>query len=364
MVNFIDRRLNPKDKSLGNRRRFIRRVRSYVKRAVDEAVRERGIADVDRSETVTVPTDSIQEPHFHHSSEGGRRERVLPGNKQFRTGDQIAKPPGGAGGGRGREGSPDGEGEDDFVFVLSRDEFLDIFFEDLELPDLVKKSLQEITAAMPRRAGISVSGAPANLNVGRTMRNALGRRIALKRPKRPPGGRAARRASSRSRRCTTPTPSSATSCSRCGAELEEMLRRQKLIPWLDPLDVRYSHFEPQPEPNSNAVMFCLMDVSASMGQREKDLAKRFFILLHLFLQRRYDKVELVFIRHTHHASEVDEDTFFHSRDTGGTVVSTALTEMKRILDDALFAVGVEHLRRPGLGRRQLFGRLGQVRWPA
>ncbi len=182
MVNFIDRRLNPKDKSLGNRRRFIRRVRSYVKRAVDEAVRERGIADADRSETVTVPTDSIQEPHFHHSSAGGRRERVLPGNKQFRTGDQIAKPPSGGGGGRGQEGSPDGEGEDDFVFVLSRDEFLDIFFEDLELPDLVKKSLQEISAAKPRRAGISVSGAPANLNVGRTMRNALGRRIALRRP--------------------------------------------------------------------------------------------------------------------------------------------------------------------------------------
>ena len=74
-------------------------------------------------------------------------------------------------------------------------------------------------------------------------------------------------------------------------------------------------------------MFCLMDVSGSMGEREKDLAKRFFILLHLFLRRRYERIDLVFIRHTHTASVVDEDTFFYSRETGGTVVSTALKEM-------------------------------------
>ena len=330
MVNFIDRRLNPKDKSLGNRRRFIRRVRSHVKRAVDEAVRERGIADADRSGTVTVPTDSIQEPHFHHSSEGGRRERVLPGNKHFRTGDQIAKPPGGAGGG-GREGSPDGDGEDDFVFVLSRDEFLDIFFEDLELPDLVKRSLREIAATKPRRAGISITGTPGNLNVRRTMRNALGRRLALRRP------RDQEAADLRARifaleEVHEPDAEQREALTALHAELDLLLRRQKLVPWLDPLDVRYNYFEQQPEPNSNAVMFCLMDVSASMGEREKDLAKRFFILLHLFLTRRYDKVELVFIRHTHRASEVDEETFFHARDTGGTVVSTALAEMKRVIE--------------------------------
>jgi uncharacterized sporulation protein YeaH/YhbH (DUF444 family) len=73
-----------------------------------------------------------------------------------------------------------------------------------------------------------------------------------------------------------------------------------------------------------------MDVSGSMTEHMKDLAKRFFMLLYLFLQRRYEAVEVVFIRHTHQASEVDEETFFYSRETGGTVVSTALEEMKRI----------------------------------
>jgi len=78
------------------------------------------------------------------------------------------------------------------------------------------------------------------------------------------------------------------------------------------------------------VMFCLMDVSGSMGEREKDLAKRFFVLLHLFLKRRYEKVDIVFIRHTHDAQEVDEQTFFYSRQSGGTIVSTALEKMLEI----------------------------------
>lgn len=330
MANFIDRRLNPKDKSLGNRRRFIRRVRSYVKRAVDETVRQRGIADADGSGTITVPRDSIREPNFRHAPEGGRRERVLPGNKHFRSGDQIAKPPAGGGGGGGREGAPDGEGEDDFVFVLSRDEFLDIFFEDLELPDLVKRTLQDLPSNKPRRAGIAVTGAPANLNVRRTMRNALGRRLALKRPK-DQAVAELRERMFELEAVHEPDEAEREELAALRAQMELLLRRQKLVPWLDPLDVRYNHFEPKPEPNSKAVMFCLMDVSASMREREKDLAKRFFVLLHLFLTRRYDKVELVFIRHTHRASEVDEETFFHSRETGGTVVSTALAEMRRVI---------------------------------
>ncbi|HEU0222588.1 MAG TPA: DUF444 family protein, partial [Paracoccaceae bacterium] len=113
--------------------------------------------------------------------------------------------------------------------------------------------------------------------------------------------------------------------------LDDLERRRKGIPFLDPIDLRFKRFEPVPEPSARAVMFCLMDVSASMGMREKDLAKRFFVLLHLFLSRRYEQIELVFIRHTHNASEVDEETFFHARDTGGTVVSTALEEMRRII---------------------------------
>lgn len=332
MTHFVDRRLNPKDKSLGNRRRFIRRVRNHVKSAVDDVVRERKIADIDRGERVGVPYDGIREPNFHYEAGSGRSDRVLPGNRQFNVGDRIRKPPSGGGaGGRGREGADDGEGEDDFLFVLSREEFLDIFFEDLELPDLIKHTLKEVDTFKPQRAGYSITGSPSNLAVASTMRNALGRRIALKRPS--SGEMKALQAELfKLEAISEPSPAQKRRKKKLLGELEEMSRRRAAIPYIDPLDVRYKAFERRPEPNANAVMFCLMDVSASMGEREKDLAKRFFVLLHLFLQRRYDRIDLVFIRHTHNAQEVDEDTFFYSRETGGTVVSTALDEMRHIVE--------------------------------
>jgi hypothetical protein len=77
-------------------------------------------------------------------------------------------------------------------------------------------------------------------------------------------------------------------------------------------------------------MFCLMDVSGSMTEHMKDLAKRFFMLLHLFLERKYERVHVVFIRHTENAAEVDEETFFRSKETGGTVVSSALEMMLEV----------------------------------
>lgn len=330
MAHFVDRRLNPKDKSLGNRRRFVRRVRGVVKQAVEESVRRRAIADIDRQEQVSVPAEGISEPSFRHASEGGRRERVLPGNKSFQAGDRIDKPKSGAGQG-GREGSDEGEGKDEFMFVLSRDEFLDIFFENLELPDLVKQTLREIHATRPRRSGYTATGTPANLSVERTMRNAFGRRIALGRP----GPGKMRALAERIRQLealTAPTTEQKAELDELREQVAKIRKRRKLVPFVDPLDIRYKHFTREPEPTANAVMFCLMDVSASMGQREKDLAKRFFVLLHLFLRRRYDRIDLVFIRHTQTASEVDEETFFHSRETGGTVVSSALEQMKQIIE--------------------------------
>ena len=332
MGHFIDRRLNPKDSSLGNRRRFLKRVRSHIKRAVDEAVRARSIADADRGEKIVVPADSIAEPTFRHSSEGGKRRQVSSGNKSYRAGDKIQKPPTGAGGGDSKTGTDSGEGDDDFLFVLSRDEFLDLFFEDMELPNLVKRSLKQIEVSKPQRAGYSITGSPANINVGRTMRNALGRRLALKRPK-DPEIRALREEIFTLEAISSPDPDQRARLLELHQTLEEMLRRQRIISYIDPLDVRYNYFEQQPEPREQAVMFCLMDVSASMGEREKDLAKRFFVLLHLFLSRRYEAIDLVFVRHTQNAQEVDEETFFHATETGGTVVSTALVETMRVIEE-------------------------------
>jgi len=330
MTYFVDRRLNPKDKSLSNRRRFLKRVRSQIKKAVEEAVRDRGIADVDRSKKVSVPTEGVSEPSFRNGRETGRQERVYTGNKSFQTGDRISKPPSGSGGGAGKEGANEGEGEDEFYFALSREELLDYFFDDLELPDLVKETLAEISKTKPSRAGYSVLGAPANLSVSRTMRNAYGRRIGLKRPKKAEQEQLEAEIEELEA-LETSGKKEKDRLLFLREEHQKVVRRRRSIAYIDPMDVRYNYFVQEPEPNANAVMFCLMDVSASMGEREKDLAKRFFMLLHLFLKRRYDRTDIVFIRHTHDASEVDEETFFYSRQTGGTVVSTALVKMKEII---------------------------------
>ena len=331
MHQFIDRRQNPKGKSLGNRQRFIRRARAQIKEVVNKSVRDRSITDVASGETVTIPTKGIGEPRFNHSSKGGIRERVFAGNKEFETGDRIPKPQQGEGGG-GKKATDQGDGEDEFQFALSREEFLDLFFEDLELPNLVKTTLKEIVSFTRHRAGFSRVGNPSNLDVSRTMRNSLGRRIALARPKNATLEDLRRQIVALEAK-TGRTDEDEQKLRALIEELDVLERRRKVVGFIDPFDVRYRYNEQRPEPNTNAVMFCLMDVSGSMGQREKDLAKRFFVLLHMFLKRRYEHVDVVFIRHTHEASEVDEETFFYSPQTGGTVVSTALREMAAVVAD-------------------------------
>ncbi|MEK1895588.1 MAG: YeaH/YhbH family protein [Rhizobium sp.] len=330
MPNFIDRRLNPKDKSLGNRQRFLKRARDELKRAIKEQVKSDKIADVDAAHGVPMPKRGAGEPTFQPASGSGEREYILPGNKEYMAGDKLSRPQGGGGGG-GR-GAGRGESEDDFQFILSRDEVLDLFFEDLELPDMVKLNLKETVTYKPHRVGFSTAGTPTNINVGRTMRNSYGRRIALQRP----SEAAVKTLADEIATLESEENLSAPNRRRLQTlreELEQLERRRRRISYVDPVDIRFNRFERQPLPNASAVMFCLMDVSASMGEREKDLAKRFFVLLHLFLTRRYERIDIVFIRHTDEAREVDEETFFYSKQSGGTVVSTALEEMLRVIEE-------------------------------
>ena len=324
-MHIVDRRLNPGGKSLENRQRFLRRAQALVRRAVREQTRDRGIRDMEKGGDVSIPSDGVREPTLRRSSQGGKRDMVLPGNRDFVEGDTIARP-GGGGGRGGAEGAPDGGGEDAFRFPLSQDEVLDRFLDDLELPDLAKRKVEGIENVEWRRAGYSVSGSPANLALLRTMRNSLSRRIALKRPKGEELLELEREAEALEASAADPVRLAFVR-----ERIAVLDQRRRRIPWIDPIDLRYRQFSPYPRPVAQAVMFCLMDVSGSMTEPMKDLAKRFYALLYIFLKRRYKHVEIVFIRHTHVAAEVDEDTFFHSTETGGTVVSTALEEMRRIV---------------------------------
>jgi uncharacterized sporulation protein YeaH/YhbH (DUF444 family) len=259
----------------------------------------------------------MHEPRFR--TEGGTRDRVLPGNKKFIEGDVLPRPNGG--GGRG-SGAGEGDGEDDFRFVLSRDEFVDLFLDDLELPDLAKRKLAEAESEGLQRAGYSTSGSPANISVSRTVKLALARRVALRRPR----PETIEQLEAELESCTDETRRA-----ELVAQIEALKAKARRIPFIDPIDIRYRRFETVPKPVAQAVMFCLMDVSGSMTEHMKDLAKRFYMLLYVFLTRRYRHVEIVFIRHTDRAEEVDEDTFFHGPASGGTMVSSALEAMHDIV---------------------------------
>ena len=318
-MHIVDRRLNPGGKSLENRQRFLRRARALLKRAVYQSTQGRDVQDILKGGEIGIPLDGMEEPRLRRGS-SGTQQHVLPGNKTFIEGDIIARPEGG-GGGKPRDGGQ-GVGEDAFRFILTREEFLDLFLDDLELPDLAKRRLANADQVNPVRAGYSVTGSPANIAVNRTMRLAMMRRVALHRPK----PELLAQLNADIAECHDVERRLALE-----AEVRALEAKARRIPYIDPIDIRYRRFDNEPKPVAQAVMFCLMDVSGSMSEHMKDLAKRFYMLLYIFLTRQYRRVEIVFIRHTDSAEEVDEDTFFHSPATGGTQVSSALAAMQKIV---------------------------------
>lgn len=329
MAHFIDRRLNGKNKSAVNRQRFIRRYKQQIKKAVSDAISKRSVTDISSGENVTIPSKDITEPFFHQGK-GGRRQIVHPGNDQFSPGDRIKRPQGGAGSGSGT-GDPanSGEGTDDFVFSISKDEYLDLLFEDLELPNLRKNQLDKLVQYKNVRAGYRSEGVPSNIDIVRSLRGSLARRVAMTADKKARLRELEQQLSALERE---PVPDQQLLRSIID-EIDTLKQRIAAVPFIDSFDLRFRNFQKRPEPTSKAVMFCLMDVSGSMDQATKDMAKRFYILLYLFLSRSYKNVEVVYIRHHTQAKEVDEQEFFYSQETGGTIVSSAVKLMHDIVQE-------------------------------
>lgn len=327
MTYFIDRRLNGKNKSAVNRQRFLRRYKSQIKQSIAEAINKRSVTDVDSGESVSIPNADINEPMFHQGR-GGLRHRVHPGNDHFVQNDRIERPQGGGGGCSGQgEASQDGEGEDEFSFQISKDEYLDLLFEDLALPNLRKNQHKQLNEFKTHRSGYTSNGVPANISVVRSLQNSLARRTAMTAGKK----RELRELESTLTEVEHSEPAQLLEEERLRKEIAELRAKIAKTPFIDTFDLRYRNYERRPEPSSQAVMFCLMDVSGSMDQATKDMAKRFYILLYLFLSRTYKNVDVVYIRHHTQAKEVDEQEFFYSQETGGTIVSSAL----KLMDDVI-----------------------------
>jgi uncharacterized protein len=329
MANFIDRRLNSKNKSTVNRQRFIRRYKSQIKESVSDAVNKRSVTDLDSGENITIPKKDMSEPTFHQGK-GGRKDRVHPGNDQFSPGDKIERPPSGGGQGSGQgEASNSGEGEEDFVFSISKDEYLDLLFEDLALPNLEKTQLDKLIEYKTVRSGYCAEGVPSNIDIVKSLQGSIARRIAMTASKR----KSLQTKEQALKEIEEDTLDNTSERKRLALEIETLKEKIKKVPFIDTFDLRYRNYAKEAIPTSKAVMFCLMDVSGSMDQATKDIAKRFYILLYLFLTRTYKHIDVVYIRHHTQAKEVDEQEFFYSQETGGTIASSALELMIKIINE-------------------------------
>ncbi|OFC68831.1 YeaH/YhbH family protein [Alteromonas confluentis] len=329
MAHFIDRRLNSKGKSTVNRQRFLRRYKQQIKRAVSDAVGQRSVTDLETGEQISIPSRDIKEPVFH-TGKGGQRTVVHPGNDQFTAGDKIERPPSGGGQGQGEgEASDSGEGQDEFSFSISKDEYLDLLFDDLALPNLKKNQFDKVVQYETYRAGYQTDGVPSNLDIVRSLKGSVARRIALSGSDK----RALREKEEQLEALKADKHDNSLAILELEKEIAELKAKIARVPFIDTFDLRFKNYDKKAIPTSKAVMFCLMDVSGSMDQATKDMAKRFYILLYLFLTRTYENVEVVYIRHHTQAKEVDEQEFFYSQETGGTIVSSALKLMDEIIKE-------------------------------
>ncbi len=325
-IQVVDRRHNAKGKSSENRQRLLKRIDDQIKKALPDIVRNTNVKDLTTDgHGVKIPVKGISEPQFTYEPGSGNKKYVQPGNKEFQQGDLIKKPPKGGGGqGSGQQGSNDpAVTEDDFHVTISKEEFLDYFFSEMELPEMVKKHLNSVVDFKQRRAGFSNRGNPSRLNIVKSYKNSMSRRMAtsiyydkkIKEIELKLAG------------------NSLLDDERLALEKElDKLKKLKLtISFMEDADLQFNQFEQFPVPVTSAVMFCIMDVSGSMGEKEKDISKRFFMLLYMFLTKQYERIEIVFIRHHTEAKEVKEEEFFNSRESGGTIVLPALELMNSII---------------------------------
>ncbi len=335
---------------------------------------------------VPIPKETTHQPMFHHA-ETGDFHKVFPGMVNFDVGDRIKTGGGGGSGGRGNEAG-DGEGEDDFIWVNEED-LKSILFEGRSLPDMTKLKAAHINITERRHAGYTNKGPSHRMDMPRTNKkrrtdeivlskvserrilnnlaeqfnllaqNAEGAEtLSLLEKTKEEKTEIAKRVLNFALRGNPhgyEIPEDAVSALHMavsalkrdfGGRLQapeqgriEILDRQlvehfkmsgKAGDYRD-RHLTYEYDDDFPKPSAKAVMFCLMDVSGSMGQEEKNTAKVFFWLLKEFLKEAYEHVELVFIAHTTEAKEVDEKEFFYGQETGGTIVSTCLQKTKEIM---------------------------------
>ncbi|GIW40659.1 MAG: UPF0229 protein [Candidatus Binatia bacterium] len=279
------------DRSAGDRLRHRQKVRQAIRENIADIVAEESIIGKARDKIVKVPLRGVKEYRFVY---GDNAPGVAQGQGQTQVGEVVGKRSD-----RGVPAIPDRAGDrpgvDYYETDITLEELVDIMFEDLELPDLERRKLREVTAPrLTKRKGYRQVGIRVRLDKRRTSKARVRRRLATRR-----------------------LASSA-------------LETRDRFPFHEE-DLTYRHIAPEPKRESNAVVLCIMDTSGSMDTMKKYLARSFFFLLYQFLLTKYRNVEIVFIAHHTEAAEVTEEEFFSKGESGGTFISSGYQKALQIV---------------------------------
>jgi uncharacterized protein len=251
------------------------KVREAVTGNLPELLSGADILTQPTGRTVLVPVKLLEHSRFRLRD---AQTQVGAGQGQGEPGD-VLRPAQqqGEGGQEGRGGT--GEGELTFVVELKIDDILDWLWEELKLPELKPRQSARMEDAELVREGWDKRGPRARLDRRRTVKEAVKRRAVQYREDR------------------------------------------KEIPFTNE-DLRFRQLVRRQKPAVNAVVMFGLDVSGSMGEPERKLAKMFFFFALHGLRRQYANVEPVFLAHSVEAWEFPEDQFFNVSGSGGTVSSS------------------------------------------
>ena len=278
------------DRTASDRRRHKQKIEKAIREGIHHIVADESIIGKDGKHKYRIPVRGIKEYRFVYGG-NGKQVGSAPG-KDVRRGQKIGEPDPDGQGGKPQKGG-DGKGEEYYDVEITHEELSQYLFSELNLPELQKRQLSNIDTEKLKRKGYRPQGIMPRLD---RKKSAIAR---IKRMK------------------------------AAGFDPEKAEEDETFSFHED--DLKYRHYKITKKPCTNAVIFFVMDVSGSMSQEKKFLARSFYFLLFQFLRLKYETVEIVFISHDTEAKEVEEKEFFSVGSTGGTVASTALNLANEII---------------------------------
>lgn len=278
------------DRSAGDRQRHRQKVRESIRDNIADIISEESIIGQNRDKIIKVPIRGVKEYRFVY---GDNAPGVGQGDGSSQPGQVLDK----EAGQQGKDKAGNQPGVDYYETDVTLDELIEIMFEDLELPDMERKILRQVMSErISKRKGYRKAGIRIRLDKKRTAISRIRRKLAVQR--------------------------------REGEELDEDQR----FPFHQD-DMIYRHLETDTRPESNAVVFSIMDTSGSMDMMKKYLARSFFFLLYQFVSTKYNNVKIVFVAHHTEGKEVTEEEFFHKGESGGTFISSGYNKALEIIKD-------------------------------